>query len=558
MESREFPFLNQNRRWHQLSSRSLEVQGTDIEIYPPRPSSNGASHSHPSSPALSHFESYSGSHRRRRLSEEETGPFSWLYSPDLPSSQAHINELVETYFVHIHSLRSFGFIHKRKFMQQIVDWRSSWYDHQKNPLLLVVCALGAKFSALKYCDESQLADGLALSAGNQWAHKAYQLVFLGLNNATTETTMAIVLLHEHELRVGNYAKAFMLTGLGVRMAQVLQLAFESSTDVLCARSQELPVHIKEARRRLMWSVYIMDSWVGSGMDELTLIDEADIKIQLPCSDRRFDYQEPCITEVLKPESYLPFVSPEDVAKGLAETLDLDGHLIRLVSLRKKVLRQVVMRNSPPLLPWDTNLTSAHRNLRHLGQATQLWSPESEFAILQSQLQRWADGLPQSLRFTRNAICARKDASQLGGLLFCHFTYHQTMCDLTRIGMGDLFNGEVRVEQQPQHAAFNTRLQDQCFDHCMALCALFEEAMRHGPEALADTWLSVVAHDSARVIVHYISKGLGSSRDKGETFQSHAIAAVHSNLRALRKMIPYHFLAQSLVSTTGERLAAEPR
>lgn len=223
-------------------------------------------------------------------------------------------------------------------MQRIDQWQSTRYEHQSNALLLVVCALGAKFCALKYYDKSQLADGLALSAGSQWAHKAYQLVFLSLNNASTETTMAMVLLHEHELRVGNYANAFMLTGLCVRMAQALQINLESSADILCVRPQELSATSKEARRRLMWSIYVMDAWVGSGVDALTLIDEANVKIQLPCSDQRFNYQEPCIMEMLQCGKYLPFVSPKDRMKGPVENLDLHGHFIRLVNLRKKVLR----------------------------------------------------------------------------------------------------------------------------------------------------------------------------------------------------------------------------
>lgn len=82
---------------------------------------------------------------------------------------------------------------------------------------------------------------------------------------------------------------------------------------------------------------------------------------------------------------------------------------------------------------------------------------------------------------------------------------------------------------------------------MTLCALFEEAMRHGGEALADTWLSIVAYDCVGVIVQYLSEGLGTSKQKGETLKTHALAAVHSNIRALKRMVPLHYLAHSLVS-----------
>ena len=87
-----------------------------------------------------------------------------------------------------------------------------------------------------------------------------------------------MLLHEHELRIGNYASAFSLSGMGVRMAQALQINLESSLDILCLQRTGLSVSTRETRRRLMWSVYAMDAWVGSGVDELTMIRDAAWKL----------------------------------------------------------------------------------------------------------------------------------------------------------------------------------------------------------------------------------------------------------------------------------------
>lgn len=238
----------------------------------------------------------------------------------------------------MHSLRSFGFIHKPSVMQNLENWSSSWYQHQRNALVLIVCALGAKFCASRYYDDAELAGGLGLAAGTQWAREAQQLLISGLTSASVESCMAVVLLHEHELRVGNRANAFMLTGLGVRMAQALRINIESPSDVSGAGPQNPSATTKEAKRRLMWSIYIMDSWVGSGVDELTLINEADVRIQLPCSDQSFESQQSCIVEALQPGTYLPFISAEDRLQGSVQELDLQGHFIRLVSLRRKVLR----------------------------------------------------------------------------------------------------------------------------------------------------------------------------------------------------------------------------
>lgn len=243
-------------------------------------------------------------------------------------------------------------------MRHLDSWATSaWHDHQSNALLLVVCALGAKFCALRYQthdhdddEDSQLllARGVSLSAGSQWARRAHQLVALRLDRASVEVAMAVVLLHEHDLRVGNYASAFMLTGLAVRMAQALQINVEEAGEeespptvdgLPCAGlPQGLSAVSREARRRLMWSIYIMDSWVGSGVDELTFVDEADLNIQLPCSDRAFESQEYSTVEMTHPGTQLSYMSPHDHMKVLVESLDLHGYFIRLVSLRRKVLR----------------------------------------------------------------------------------------------------------------------------------------------------------------------------------------------------------------------------
>lgn len=247
-------------------------------------------------------------------------------------------ELVDSFFVNMYSLRVFGFVHKPGLMQKLADWPTARNMHQENALLLAICALGAKFCALHHCSESQLANGLGISAGNQWARKAQQFVFQSMNDLSVEATMAVVLLHEHELRVGNYANGFLLTGLAVRMAQALQIGMESSPDVLCLQSQTLSATQKESRRRLMWSIFVMDSWVGSGVDELTLIDEADVRIQVPCSDASFEAGKACLVETLQRGNYLSFLSPSTIAQGPVENPDIHGHFLRLISLRRKVLR----------------------------------------------------------------------------------------------------------------------------------------------------------------------------------------------------------------------------
>jgi hypothetical protein len=260
-----------------------------------------------------------------------------LQTKDLPDKE-HLFRLVDQYFANIHPLRCFGFIHKPSFMQRLDEGITA--NKSESALLYTVCALGAKFYALDYsANTRRLLPQDILSAGNEWAKEAQRLIFLDLDVISIEKLMAAVLLHDHELRCGKFASAFMLCSISTRMAQALQMNVEYSTDVLCTYSSDGPSPAaRESRRRLMWATYIMDAWVGSGVDQLTLLDESDIKIQLPCTDQGFSRQMPTITETLEPGCILKFLSREILESNPAENMGMAAYFVRLTGYRKRVLR----------------------------------------------------------------------------------------------------------------------------------------------------------------------------------------------------------------------------
>ena len=152
---------------------------------------------------------------------------------------------------------------------------------------------------------------------------------------------AAVLLYEYHLRRGNYAKALMLSGLTVRMAHALQLNLEYTPDAANpadTSSASLSTY-REARRRLMWACYVLDTWTGSGVDQLTLLHESDIKIQLPCNERSFLLQISCETERLVVDGQARTPGSLDAeAQGGTAAGGLMAHYVRLIALWKRVAR----------------------------------------------------------------------------------------------------------------------------------------------------------------------------------------------------------------------------
>lgn len=129
----------------------------------------------------------------------------------------------------------------------------------------------------------------------------------------------------------------MLSGITARISQALQLNLENSADILCLKPDSSAIN-NEARRRLMWSCYLLDSWVGSGVNQFTLLEDRDLKIQLPCHSHNFSLGIPCVTETLDEGNVLSFITAEQRPSDPCQNMGIEAYFIRLVSIRKKVLR----------------------------------------------------------------------------------------------------------------------------------------------------------------------------------------------------------------------------
>ncbi|KIM98673.1 hypothetical protein OIDMADRAFT_127853, partial [Oidiodendron maius Zn] len=403
-------------------------------------------------------------------------------------------------------------------------WLSA--NHTGNALLYIICALGAKFFLLNYSNSVRpLPAKFVLSAGNDWAKNAKDIIFADLGEISIENLMASVLIYDYDVRIGNYASAFMISATCTRMAQALQVNLEHSADVLCTLpSSTISACSKEARRRLMWSCYIMDSWVGSGVDQLTILDEKDIKIQLPCHSRNFHLQKPCITETMERGKVLDFLLEDAIPDNPAENMGLMAYFIRLVELRKRVLRYV----------------------KHLDTAASPWLPTSELSVLADGFQDWYGTLPANMYYSPTSIYTRKESLELGALALLWCTYHQTLCDLYRIGMPDLFKIRTPIEFPPEQADFLRHCQQTCFENAKNVSIVISGAVRHGTNMLADTWMCTIAYDSTRVMLYYLTQMLDPSEDLARLLMKDTLPLLQANVKALRLMIPMFVTAEQCV------------
>ncbi|RSM06558.1 hypothetical protein CEP52_005718 [Fusarium oligoseptatum] len=444
-----------------------------------------------------------------------------LSSPDLPDAK-HIKILVEHYFQNLHPLRCYAFIHKPSFMQKLNDRLGS--DLRDDALLHIMCTVGALFFAQEYSDTVQeLPTSFVLKAGSQWAITAERLLLGNTHQISVDGLMTAQLLYDYALRMANFTQAFILGALMARMTQALQLNIEYSSDLFNqSPSTTLSTTARECRRRLMWSCYVTDVLCSNGVEQLTLVFEKHIGIQLPCHERNFLHERPCITRTLT-GSPLDFIPPDKLPVDIDSNMGMLGYLIQQLEIRRRVL-------------WY---------IKHLDQAKPPWLPDSEFAQLDGELQTWYTSLPPSLQFMASTIYLRKESSQLGALCFFHCTYHQTMLDFYRIGTPELFKLRSAFHFPPEQHDFQRHLQYALFKVARTLAAIVAEAEQHGPRILGDTWFPTIAYESNRVMLYYLTQVTDPmALDKRELVLS-TIPYLQSNLKALKTMRATNAMADSL-------------
>jgi hypothetical protein len=78
-------------------------------------------------------------------------------------------------------------------------------------------------------------------------------------------------------------KAWMYTGTAIRMAHALQLGSEFN--------QRHSPRQKEIRRRTFWACFVMDRLISYSNNRPLSIDMVSVRIQLPCPENRFIFEE---------------------------------------------------------------------------------------------------------------------------------------------------------------------------------------------------------------------------------------------------------------------------
>ncbi|KAJ5710438.1 hypothetical protein N7488_004594 [Penicillium malachiteum] len=354
-----------------------------------------------------------------------------------------------------------------------------------------MCALAAPL----YCaeilgmGEEPPRTGICLfEAGKGWAEVARKILFSSFGKPCTESLMTEVLLHEHCLRVGEYAKAFMLSGQIARHLQVMQLNLESDTDLLCEKSSSSPSD-KESRRRLAWACYILDAYIECGIDQLRLITSNDFQIQLPCLEDIFIRSTACITETLAPGKFVPF--PDQCSNTECPShLDLRSFYIRGISIRSGILKFV--KHLEGEVPWSTD-------------------GDSKFAQLDRKLHEFELSIPDVFKMSPENLCLFKVAGRLNLFFGLHILISQNFYDLYRVGVSNLVFPDIATKWIRGNAppAFIRECHLICLQRATQIALLLKDLWECDKASLIDTPYAMHTQVCSSVLVTCLGSWKGN-------------------------------------------------
>ncbi|KAH8880542.1 hypothetical protein GQ53DRAFT_788574 [Thozetella sp. PMI_491] len=373
----------------------------------------------------------------------------------------------DAYFRHIHHIPVFAFLHRASVMQR--------YHAGQLDQALVLALIGIA---------SLLADsGTTAEYGNRCIDDAAALVLGELEKPSVLRLQALVIIVKHRILSRRFASAFMLHATACRFATALRLNYENPNLSFLAR---------ESRRRLMWSLYMIDASIADGQADLAIwVDaESQIHLQLPCNERNFEFDLPETTEAVRP--------PRPEMGGTLVPLPDDfGFLalnVRIQWLRCRILQYTVkVLCSPPT------------------EATAL---PSRCAQLATELQEFEARLPLSFRWSESNVRLRTYSPRLCVFVMTHVIWQQCHLDLYRLFLPGLKEGLPAAALGRLDPQFVVEGRNRCYEHARSLADMFAQLLAPGNSIpVTDLDLPSSAYQCARILDHgqrYHGEELGIS------------------------------------------------
>lgn len=386
-----------------------------------------------------------------------TSPSVVAAADRLEPDEALARRAFDAFFRHVHHIPMFAFLHQASLMER--------YDKGALDRTLVLALIGIT-SLL-----TDLGPGTE-EYGNQCIEEAISCCLRELDKPSITRLQALVIAVKHRILSKRHSGAFMLHGLSGRFATALRLNHEQPS--LCFLAQE-------SRRRLMWSLYMIDSSISAGQHESALWPDAErqIHVQLPCNERNFEFDLPEPTEHLRP----PPPGPDGTVPPIPDALGFMAAHIRIQWMRTRILQctsKAISITSP----------------------AELAALPMQCAELEAELEAFETRLPPSFRWSEANLRLRAYSRRLGIFVMTHVWWRQCHLDLYRLFLAGLREALAPEALQRLDPVFVDQSRRKCYDHARAMPDMFAQMMMLGNSAVVtDLDLPGCAFQCSKVLYH---------------------------------------------------------
>lgn len=375
----------------------------------------------------------------------------------------------ENYFQHVHHIPVFSFLHRASLMER---YNAGSLDRS---LLLALVGITSMLTDLGGPD--------MVEYGQKCIDEAAALCLAHAEQPSILRLQALVIVVKHRILSKRFQGAFLLFSLASRMAMALRLNTENPS--LCFLAQE-------SRRRLMWSIYLIDSTMSGGQVEVALWPnpERQIRINLPCNERRFELDLPEVTEpLIPPPPPFPSSLPDPEAGGSGEPhRDAIGLLalhIRMYHMRARILQRTmrVVASGPSQIELD--------------------KLPSVVASTVAELEAFESRLLPSFRFSESSLKLRSYSSRLGIFFMTHIWWRQCHLDLYRLFLPGLKEAlPLGILKSRLDAEFVVNSRRRCYDHARSMADMFAHLLAPGMGVpVTDIDIAGCASQCVRVLYH---------------------------------------------------------
>ncbi|KAI0814547.1 hypothetical protein GGR55DRAFT_686841 [Xylaria sp. FL0064] len=403
-------------------------------------------------------------------------------SPRSPSAEEgdtevlrHLVDLVDVYFDRVYPLPSHAFLHpartKDKCSAGRIDLALAW----------AICALTTWHSR---------PDQHYRARADTWSERAEYKILRRLESPTIPRLQALLLIINYQMQVGSFQRAFMLTATAARFAAAMRLNHERP---------DLDPITQEIRRRIVWSLKIVERYFSVGLQEFEACPIETIYLRFPCAENKFSCDNS---------------NGDDGAYSLFVQLELIRHDIM------KLTRAVSLCEHP-YDPLPGLIADLKQDLDRVG--LNLSSNTGRTPVSRS-----IDGDGDHLSIRQVFACV---------------SFHQANCDLYRILLQNYPEAAPSIVLDALDKAYAEVAQRECIKHAFAITQILTNLNQNSQNALLlefDT--AICTYHAVRLMLFIARSGRGADRPTPEFAASRADLCI----AAMRRFFSQSALVQPII------------